>query len=295
MKCVQIKVFQISLYSIIMRFFRYKGRNRRVKRVGKRKSVRFAGKRSSSIARIAKKVATKVIRRQIETKQGYLEPTGAGFNTQTSQNFPVLPNITQTSMYQLCPTVSLGTDSQSRVGNKIKPKGLYVKGHIYGDWNNIVGNNSSFQTIYVRIMAISDKQNNVDSLAYGQFGTSSSILLNKGSTSTNFLFNDQTSLYRPINTNRFTVYYDKVIKLSMYSANLGTALIDQATGLRRFSFKIPMKEDWKFDDSNSRPSNIAMPNLVVGYCPADNRNITAGATTSFIKLTYYTDFYYQDV
>lgn len=251
--------------------------------------------KKSVIAKIAKKVAKKVLSRESETKQSYLEPTGANFNTQTSQNFPVLPNITQTSMFQLCPTISLGTDSQTRTGNKIQPKGLYVKGHISADWNNIVGNNSSFQNIYVRIMAIADKQNNVDSLAYGQFGTSSSILLNKGSTSTNFLFNDQTSLYRPINTNRFTIYYDKVIKLSMYSAALGTALIDQAQGLRRFSFKIPMKEAWKFDDTNSRPSNIAMPNLVIGYCPGDNRNITGGATTSFIKVTYYTDFYYKDI
>lgn len=247
-----------------------------------------------SVARIAKAVAKKVVKRTIETKQGYLEPTGANFNTQTTQNFPVLPNITQTSMYQLLPTVSLGTDAQSRTGNKIKPKGLYVKGHIYGDWNNIVANNSSFQTIYVRIMAIADKQNNVDSLAYGQFGTSKDVLLNKGASATNFLFNDQTSLYRPINTNRFTVYYDKVVKLSMYSANLGTALIDQSFGMKMFKFKIPMKEEWKFDDSNGRPSNISMPNLVIGYCPADNRNITAGATTSFIKCTYYTDFYYQD-
>lgn len=273
---------------------RYVVRSTRRPRKG-RKYIRRARKGGKSlIAKIAKKVAKKVMNRSVETKQSYLEPTSAGFNTQASQNFSVLPNITQTSMYQLCPTVSLGTDSQSRTGNKLTPKGLYVKGHIYGDWANIVGNNSSFQTIYVRIMAISDKQNNVDSLAYGQFGTSKDVLLNKGATATNFIFNDQTSLYRPINTNRFTVYYDKVIKLSMYSANLGTALIDQQYGLRRFGFKIPMREVWKFDDSNSRPSNISMPNLVIGYCPADNRNITAGATTSFVKCTYYTDFYYKD-
>lgn len=277
-----------------MPFFRYRGRNRRVKNTRKGKPRTKSAKRSTTVAKIAKTVAKKVLNRTIETKQSYLEPTGANFNTQVSQNFPILPNIVQTNMYQLCPTISLGTDSQSRTGNKIKPKGLYVKGHIYGDWANIVGNNSSFQTIYVRIMAISDKQNNVDSLAYGQFATSKDLLLNKGASSTNFIFNDQTSLYRPINTNRFTVYFDKVIKLSMYSANLGTALIDQQYGLRRFSFKIPMKEEWKFDDTNGRPSNIAMPNLVIGYCPGDNRNITNGATTSFIKCTYYTDFYYQD-
>lgn len=267
-------------------------RAKRVKRGGKRRVYR---RKAGTVAKIAKKVATKVLRKTIETKQGYLEPTGANFNTQTTQNFPVLPNITQTSMYQLLPTISLGTDSQSRVGNKIKPKGLYVKGHIYGDWNNIVANNSSFQCIYVRILALADKQNNVDSLAYGQFGTSKDVLLNRGASATNFLFNDQTSLYRPVNQNRFTVYYDKVIKLSMYSANLGTALIDQSYGMKMFKFKIPMREDWKFDDTNGRPSNISMPNLVIGYCPADNRNITNGATTSFIKCTYYTDFYYQDV
>ena len=271
-----------------------KGRKYNKSRKSSKRSVYKRKVSKSSVAKIAKKVAKKVFSRQVETKQSYLEPTGANFNTQTSQNFPVLPNITQTSMYQLCPTISLGTDSQSRTGNKINPKGLYVKGHIYGDWANIVGNNSSFQTMYVRIMAISDKQNPVDSLAYANFTTGKDVLLNKGATSTNFLFNDQTSLYRPINTNRFTVHYDKVIKLSMYSANLGTALIDQQYGLRRFSFKIPMKEHWKFDDSNTRPTNISMPNLVIGYCPADNRNITSGATTSFIKCTYYTDFYYQD-
>lgn len=259
----------------------------------KRKRV-MPKKSTSKLVKMVRKVAKRVVNRTLETKQSYLEPVGAGFNTQTSQNFPLFPNITQTSMFQLCPTISLGTDSQSRVGNKIKPKGLYVKGHIYGDWANIVGNNSSFQTIYVRILAISDKQNPVDSLAYGQFGSSKDILLNKGSGATNFLFSDQTSLYRPVNTQRFTVYYDKVIKLGMYSASLGTANVDQAQGLRRFSFKIPMKEDWKFDDANSRPSNVSMPNLVIGYCPGDNRNITNGSITSFVKCTYYTDFYYQD-
>lgn len=250
---------------------------------------------TARVAKIAKQVAKQVMKRSAETKQGYLEPTGAAFNTQASQNFPVLPNITQTSMYQLCPEITLGTSISNRVGNKIKPKGLYVKGHIYGDWLNITSNNESFQTLYVRIMAIADKQNNVDSLAYNAFNASKDVLLNKGASATNFSFSDQTSLYRPINTNRFTVYFDKKIKLGMYSANVGTSNVDQTNGLKRFSFKIPMKEEWKFDDTNSRPSNVSMPTLVIGYCPGDNRNITNGATTSFVKCTYYTDFYYTDI
>lgn len=80
----------------------------------------------------------------------------------------------------------------------------------------------------------------------------------------------------------------------MYSANLGTSNIDQSHGLRRFGFKIPMKEAWKFDDTNSRPTNISMPCLVIGYCPGDNRNISVVSPSSFLKCTYYTDFYYQD-
>lgn len=239
-------------------------------------------------------ICKKVLGRKAETKQAYVEPTSAAFNTQSSNNFDVTPNITQTNMYQLCPEITLGTTMSNRIGNKINPKGLYVKGHVYGDWLDITANNESFQTIYVRIMAVSDKQNPVDSLAYNAFSNSKDVLLQKGATATNFLFNDQTSLYRPINTDRFNVYFNKVIKLCSYSANVGTANVDQAQGLRRFSFKIPMKEIWKYDDTNSRPTNISMPVLLIGYCPADNRNITLGATTNFLRCTYYTDFYYQD-
>lgn len=267
------------------------------KRVFRKRTVskpkRTFKRRSNLIGKI-RNVVKKTLKRTAETKKAYLEPTGANFNVPSSNNFPILPNITGSSMWQLCPTISLGTDSQSRIGNKIQPRGLYVKGHIYGDWSNITGSNASFQTIYVRILALSDKQAPVDSIAYANFSSSYQVLLNKGATSTSWSLSDQTCLYRPINKDRFTVYYDKVVKLGMYSAAIGTANVDQINGIRRFSFKIPMKEAWKFDDTNSRPSNISMPNLVIGYCPADNRNITLAVPTSFIKCTYYTDFYYQD-
>lgn len=274
-----------------------------VSRRGRRRGRKSSFKRrrpykkggSRKLTKLIRKVAKKVVLKTAETKTSYVEPTGAAFNTQATQNFPLLPNIVQNSMFQICPELTLGTSSQNRIGNKIKPKGLYVKGHIYGDWSQITGNNSSFQTIYVRIMCIADKQNPVDSLAYNAFNTGKDILLNKGATATNFLYTDQTSLYRPINKNRYTVHYDKVIKLGMYSANLGTANVDQAQGLRRFSFKIPMKEEWVYDDTGSRPTNYHMPSLVVGYCPGDSRFIVNGGITSFVKMTYYSDFYYTDI
>lgn len=266
----------------------------KAKRVGKRLYKR---KSTMKPTKSLKKIITKTVKNyfKVETKRQYVEPTSANFNTQTSNSFSVLPNITQTNFYQLCPQITLGTDSQTRNGNQISPKGLYVKGHIYGDWLNIVANNSSFQTIYVRILCCSDKIYPTDSIAYGAANSQLLGLLQKGATSTNFLFSDQCSLYRPINTDRYTVYYDKVIKLGMYSANIGTSNVDQTNGLRRFQFKVPMKEAWKYDDTSGRPSNVAMPFLLVGYCPGDNRNITSGATTSFVKLSYYTDFYYTDM
>lgn len=273
--------------------------SRRGRRRGRKSSFkrrRPARKSTKKLTKLIRKVAKKVIIKTAETKTAYLEPTGASFNVQATQNFPVLPNIVQTSMYQLFPTITLGTNAQNRIGNKIKPKGLYVKGHIYGDWSQITGNNSSFQTIYVRIMCIADKTAGPDNTCYSNFAGSYSQLLNKGATSTNFLYTDQTSLYRPVNKNRFTVYYDKVIKLGMYSANVGTANVDQAQGLRRFSFKVPMKEEWIFDDNiTDRPTNASMPNLVCGYCPGDSRYIVNGAITPFVKMTYYSDFYYTDM
>lgn len=265
------------------------------KKTSKGKYSKKSYSSSKSMTKLVSKVVDKKLAKKVETKRLYVEPVSANFNTQSSNNFSVLPNINQTNFYQITPPVQLGTDSQSRIGNQITPKGLYVTGHVTGDWLNIVANNSSFQTIYVRILCCSDKVNPTDSLAYNAFSSSYANLLQKGATSTNFLFSDQTSLYRPVNRDRFTVYYDKVIKLGLYSANVGTANIDQSHAIRRFKFKIPMREVWKFDDVSSRPTNVAMPFLLCGYCPADNRNITSGATTSFVKLTYYSDFYYTDM
>lgn len=63
---------------------RYVVRSTRRPRKG-RKYIRRARKGGKSlIAKIAKKVAKKVMNRSVETKQSYLEPTGAGFNTQLS-------------------------------------------------------------------------------------------------------------------------------------------------------------------------------------------------------------------
>lgn len=272
--------------------FKYKGKKKANKSMGKKKG---GGKsKTQTVKSIAKQAVQQYMKKNVETKKGYLEPTNAGFNTQASNNFSVLPNIRQTNCYQLLPEISIGTTVNNRIGNKIKPKGLYVSGHIAGDWLNIVANNASFQNMYVRLLCVADKQNNVDSLAYNAFASSYVNLLNKGGTSTDFLFSDQTSLYRPVNKERFTVYFDKVIKIGLYSANVGTANVDQTHGIRTFKFKVPIKEEFVYDDTNTRPTNASMPLLLCGYCPADNRNITAGATTSFIKLTYYTDFYYTD-
>lgn len=257
-----------------------------------KKSLRKFGYRKKPTVSIKKEIKRQ-ISRAVETKKSYLEPTSANFNTQTSNNFGVLPSITQANAYQLMPTINLGTDSQSRIGNTIKAKGLYVKGHIYANWQNITASSASFQTMYVRILCISDKQNPVDSIAYSNFATSYQNLLQKGAFSTNFLFSDQASLYRPVNSDRFTVHYDKVIKLGAYSALTSTANVDQIYGLKQFKFKVPMKQLLKYDDTNNRPTNCSMPLLLIGYCPGDNFKVST-TTAPFVNASYYSDFYYQD-
>lgn len=260
---------------------------------GKRKNLKQPI-RNFKNKKVIKTLIKKEINRHAETKQSYVEPVLTSYNTQTSNSFGVLPNITQTNFYQIFPEISQGSSEQNRIGNKIEAKGLYVKGHLSTIWPNIVSNNSSFQTMYVRILCLSDKIYPVDSIAYGGFPTSYNQLLQKGNTATNFLFSDQTSLYRPVNTDRFTVHYDKVIKLGSYSANLGTANVDQINGLHRFSYKVPMKSMLKYNDTESRPTNINMPFMLIGYCPGDNYAITSGATTQFVRCSYYSDFYYKD-
>lgn len=265
-----------------------------VKKVYKKYKQYKPTKPKQTVKKEIKRQIRKEFSNKIETKRSYVEPSSCSLNASLSNIYPVLPNITTTNFYQLMPEITQGTTEQNRIGTEITPKGLYVKGCISTDWLDIVANNSSFQNIYVRVLCLSDKQNPVDSLAYAAFTTSYNTLLEKGSSSTNFQFSDPMSIQRPVNRNRFNVYYDKTFHLGAYSANIGTSNIDQYHGSKKFSFKVPMKKKFKYNDNDSRPNNISMPFLLVGYCPADQRNTTAGATTTFLNLSYYTDFYYTD-
>lgn len=222
-----------------------------------RKYARKGKKLSKPLRRAMTQVAKKVISRRSEDKV-------AGVPVETD----VLHNsgIASADCKPLVMQIPQGTSSNQRLGDRITPKSLRVRGMIG------VNPEATFATskeIYVRVMLLAQKdiKTGVEILASG-VDAGALLRAGYGGTGDAITFTGVTNnLLMPVNTNLFRVYYDRQFKLDLCLTDPG-----KTTHCHQWSYTFTKKNlpaSFTFDEGNGDWPNNFSPFVAIGYAYAD--------------------------
>lgn len=215
----------------------------------------------------------KMIHKNVENKE-------IGFRVEETLHNSAIGNG---DIVPIVPQIPDGLDGSSRIGDRIKPLSLEVRGVI-----SLSEENPDTKPMYVRVMILSQKDVKVGS----RVGTDTDPdhLLRPaipGSGEVPFLGN-RMELNFPVNDNKFKVYYDKKFLLAPVSAASGNA-----GSLSQFTFTKYLKTlpaHLSFDEANGDWPNNFAPFFCVGYCYADGSGPdtvqTRVSTSIYSRLTY---------
>jgi len=203
------------------------------------------------------KIVKAVIARDTENKLIGWETEAA-----VNHNSPIGP----ADCTPLVQQISQGVTSQSRIGDRIKPKSLRVRGVV----SFMPDTCTTSQNLYVRLLILAQKNIKVGSVIAGG-GVDTDHLLRPG-----YVGGDQTpfsgitqNLYEPINTDLFRVYMDKVVKLNC-SVITGGGREQQPLYSARYSFRMKkMPQTFTYDDGNGDWVNNFAPFFCMGYAFSD--------------------------
>lgn len=176
--------------------------------------------------------------------------------------------ITNADVVPIVGSIPEGTGSLERLGDRIKPKSLTVRGIISTNPAYNPDNKPMLVSIY--ILACKDKKTN----ALVQADANMPILLKPNIGGTEQVSFDGSTFRStfPVNTEKFRVYYQKKLLLAPGSAAAGTR---QFECLRwKYSFK-QLPASLTYDAATGDDANNFAPFLVIGYSYADG---TGGET-----------------
>lgn len=201
-----------------------------------------------------------MIARNAENKRvGFQVETGVTHNSAISgaDCEPLVQQITPINDNNTQSTTTM------RIGDKIKPKRLTVKGVVSLRPENA---NSTAQDIYVRVVIASQKSIKVGSQVLAGNVDANRLLKPGFATDDQVQFAGETEeLSYPINTDAFKVYYDKIFKL--HSATDGSAIPVYS---KRWSYRFKtLPASLTFDDGNGDWPNNFAPFVAIGYAYAD--------------------------
>ena len=193
--------------------------------------------------------------------------------------------IANADMVSVLPQITSGTTAQTRLGDRIKPKSLVLRGNISVD-PGVTDN----KVLYVRVIIASQKDIKVGS----QVGTSTDPqrLLRTGvpGASDQIPFNgNRNELLYKVNDLKFRVYMDKVFALAPQGATTG----DQPRSCVRFSYafkKLP--SSLSFDEGNGNWANNFAPFIATGYAFADGTAPDIVATR--VSTDYHATLAFED-
>lgn len=262
---------------------------RRRRNVNKRKTGRkFPAKKSSKVSAPVKSYVNRLIRRNEETKFVSNSYTLTSFNAGIGVSADFLA---------LLPPVTQGTAQSQRIGNKVRPTKLVIRGYVI--YNADAGSaKQDARMIGGRLFCFQDKatrsySNNV--LNYH--------LLDNGGTSENFV-GTPINWCTPHNSDQFTWYADKKMKFLKpfgYTNNTTPTTSNAITGMDSSLFhpftitltakQLPAVLLYDQTDSVSYPTNFA-PYLALGYC--DFFNGSPDTTTTQLAMQFNATLYFKD-
>lgn len=209
------------------------------------------------------KLVRNIIDKNVENKEiGFIVE-------QTSHNSA----ITSADCYPIVQNIAEGTDAQSRLGDKIKPKRLVVTGTVALDPQY----QPDTKPMYVRIIIASQKDIKV-STSVSAGNVDAAHLLHPGLAGVPEIgFNGTRAfLSYPVNTNKFKVYMDKTFLLAPTAAASGFPLTNA-----QFRFKKVLKSlpaHLTYDQGNGDYANNFAPFLALGYAYPDGTAADVAAT-----------------
>lgn len=257
---------------------KYVARRRKYARKGAKGVKRLSKPMRLAVTRVAKKVVS----RAAENKGvGYMIEDAVSHNSAIGSSD--IANVFQ--------SISVGTDSRNRIGDRITPKSLKVHGLVSVDPQSAQARGD----IYARVMILSQKD-----VRSGAAVSSGAVDVNTilrpcfGSTAKEIPFSGNTNeLLVPINTDKYRVYMDRLIKLSLATENAAeTGLAQSARWTYTFTKK-NLPASLTYDEGNGDWANNFAPFFAVGYAYADG---TAPDTlTTKLVSTAYAKFEFEDL
>jgi len=183
------------------------------------------------------------------------------------------------------PQVAQGTDSSMRVGDRITPRSLRVRGVLALNPDDA---NPSTQNIYARVMILQQKDiKSGAEILTGGVDAGALLRAAYGGTGNEIQFTGDTQqLNMPINTELFRVYYDKQFKFTPQSAGLTGQANPLSSHKWQYTFtKKMLPASLHFDEGNGTWPNNFAPFVAIGYAYADG-TAPDTLTTQLVANTY---------
>lgn len=164
----------------------------------------------------------------------------------------------------LIPQIAQGTASYQRIGDRITPKSLSVKGVV-----SLIREQADARELYVRIVVLTQKNVKVGS-AVNAGGVDTAHLLRTGVPGGDQIqYTGATiNITDPINKDLFRVYHDKTYVLAPASDQTLTGPLPKSSFKWSYTFK-QMPSSLTFDDGNGNWVNNFAPFYALGYAYAD--------------------------
>jgi len=200
------------------------------------------------------------------------------------QNVVHNATVTDGDVQPILRSIPSGTESNQRLGDRVKPKALVVRG--------VLGlnpeNNPDTKPMIATVMILSCKDKKTNALVQAGAGTAELLKPNIGGTEQ--VAWDGTTLRStyPINTEKFRVHYAKQFRISPASA--GGENRERDAVKWKYSFgSLPATLTW--DAGTGDDCNNFAPFLVIGWCYTDGSASGAPLATRLISnvssfLTY---------
>jgi len=181
-------------------------------------------------------------------------------------------------------TSSTQSSTTMRIGDKINPKRLVVKGVVSLRPANA---GTTQQDLYVRVILASQKSIKVGSQVLAGSVDTDRLMKPGFAADDQVAFTGETeSIMYPINTDAFRVYYDKVFKLNA-SIN-GDAFPNYS---KRWSYRFKdLPTSLSFDEGNGNWPNNFAPFVGIGYAYSDGTSPDTLTTRVISNVNAYLDF-----
>jgi len=242
----------------------------------------------SKTAKMVKTIVKRALDKRLENKENCITNT-----MQIFQNGTTAPVV-----YFLNPTILQGTSEANRLGNSVHLKNAMLRGYMRlaqtgtGDLNPVIPGQFNVRLFIGRLKTSIVAPSNTDL----------SFLLRTGASTSPFDSANGLSLCRTVNTELFTIYYDKIHKIGTGGPSQGASSYSTIGGISNNEYKlskiikINCTKFWKknlsfIDNTLNTPSNDALYMWagIVDSIVSTNSNILP-----FVEMDFDIEYSYED-